>query len=170
MKKAPTIPCGGRVPAIRKPLLVRRARQAGLGAIAALFVLVMLSALAAAVVRLGWSSQVGTAQDILGARATQAANAGIQWGLFQVFRGGWSACAGSPQTLNLRADTGFMVTVSCSMTTYNEGESAEGSPQGITLYTVDAVACNGAAASCPDNATAGSLGYVERRRLIQATN
>jgi MSHA biogenesis protein MshP len=144
-------------------------RQKGLGALAAVIVLVLLAGLAAAVVRMGWTSQMGTSMDVMGARARHAANAGADWGLFQAFRGGWQTCANVSQTLDLRADTGMFVTVTCRSTVYSEGQDGNGANQNVRVYNISAVACNGSA-SCPDNARVGSSTYVERERLVQATD
>jgi MSHA biogenesis protein MshP len=152
-----------------KPHLITR-RLRGFGAIAALVVLLLLSSLAAAIVRLGWTSQTLSAQDMDTSRAVQTANAGIQWGLYQVLKGGaWSACVTPTQTLDLRSTTGFMVTVTCSYKDYSEGEKTDGSPQSVRLYLVDATACN-TNTTCPDNARAGQPNYVERRMRVQVTN
>lgn len=153
------------VPSSRRP-------TRGLGALAAIFILVMLSALAAAVIRLGWSSQTGIAQDITSAKALRAANAGVEWGLHQVFKGGWTGCAGTSTTIDLRADTGMLVTVNCSSKVFNEGQIDPGgvvANRTVRVYAIEAIACNGSA-SCPDNSRATGLGYVERRRLVQATD
>ncbi|MEX8495147.1 MSHA biogenesis protein MshP [Sphaerotilus sp.] len=139
----------------------------GFGAIAAIFVLVVLASLAAAIVRLGQSTQTGSAQDILGARAWATARAGTEWGLYQALKGSWTTCSGASQTLDLTADTGMRVTVSCTSNLYNEGENTGGTAQTLRLYTVNAVACN--STSCPDNAHAMQPGYIERRRQVQAT-
>lgn len=144
----------------------------GLGAIAALVILVLLSGFAAAVVRLGWSAQMGISQDMLGARALRAANAGADWGLYRALHG---ACAGANQTLDLRSDTGFRVTVTCSSSTYNEGQARNEAldtttAQTVTVYTISAVACNGSSGSCPDNTAAAGATYVERERLVHATD
>ena len=147
----------------------RRLRQAGFGAIAAIVVLVVLASLAAAVVRFGSVAQTTSAQAVLAARALQAARAGTEWGLFQAFKGGWTTCAGASQTLDLSADTGFRVTVTCASSSFNEGETAPGVARSVRLFTIDAVACNGAAA-CPDNTRATTQGYVERRRQVQASD
>jgi MSHA biogenesis protein MshP len=147
----------------------RAAGQRGLGAVAAIAVLVVLAALAAAVVRLGSAAQASAAQDVLGARAWQAARAGTDWGLYQAFKGAWSACSNATQTLDLVAETGFRVTVRCDSRSFNEGESAPGTPRVVRIYTLDAVACNGSTA-CPDDARAARPGYVERRRNVQATD
>ena len=141
----------------------------GFGAIAAIVVLVVLSALAAALVRIAGAAQTASAQDLLGARAFQAARAGLDWGLYQAFKASWTSCSGASQTLDLVADTGFRVTVRCDSSVFNEGESAPGVPRTVRIYTVDAVACNGAAA-CPDDARAARPGYVERRLQVQATD
>jgi MSHA biogenesis protein MshP len=143
--------------------------QRGLGAIAVIMVLVLLSALAAAVVRLSQGSHTGLALDLGAARASAAARAGVDWGLFQAFKGSWTTCAGASQTLDLVADTGMHVTVTCNSSAYNEGESAPGTPRVVRIYTLDAVACN-SGGTCPDAAAAARPGYVERRRQAHASD
>ena len=147
----------------------RRQRHGGFGAVAAVVVLVVLAALAAAIVRVGNAAQVGIAQELQATQATAAARAGVEWGLYQAFKGSWASCSGHSQTLDLRADTGMLATVSCSSQTYNDGESAAGVPRVVRVYTLDAVACNGSAA-CPDAAAVRRPGYVERRRQVVATD
>ena len=143
--------------------------QQGFGAIAAIVVLVVLAALAAAIVRLGGVAQTTTAQSVNAARASQAARAGTEWGLYQAFKGSWTTCSGASQTLNLTASTGLRVTVSCDSSTFNEGESAPGVPRVVRLFTIDAVACSGTG-TCPDNTAAIQPHYIERRRQVQASN
>ena len=149
--------------------LERHRPQRGFGVIAAIVVLVILASLAAAIVRFGSGAQSTSAQATLGARASQAARAGTEWGLYQAFKGSWTTCSGASQTLDLTTDTGFKVTVSCDSRSYNEGESAPGTPRAVRSFTIDAVACN-APTSCPDNTRATTPGYVERRRQVQATD
>lgn len=148
-----------------------RTRQQGLGVVAAIVVLVMLSSLAAAVVRLTWTQQLTAAQDVMGARAFQAANAGVEWGLFQALRGSWVGCTSNSQTLDLQASMGYLVTVSCSSRSpaFVEGGDATGAARSVRVYTIDAVACNGST-SCPDNTRATTLTYVERRRQTKVTD
>lgn len=145
--------------------------QRGLGAVAVLIVLVVLAGLAAAIVRLSSSAAQASAMDIAAARALSAAQAGTQWGLYQALKGTWTSCAGVSQTLDLTAQLGMRVTVSCSSTLYNEGENpaSPGTSKTVRIYTIDAVACN-AAAACPDNTRALSPGYVERRKVVQASD
>jgi MSHA biogenesis protein MshP len=149
----------------------QRRRSRGLGMIAALVVLVLLASLAAAIVRLGWTQQTTIAQDIDSARASQSAQAGIQWGLFQALPNGgsWNACATPTQTLDLRSQTGYMVTVTCAYTDYNEGERVEGASRLVRLFTIEATACSTTSA-CPDAARVASPNYVERRMRVQANN
>jgi MSHA biogenesis protein MshP len=146
---------------------MRHARSSlrGFGSIAILVVLVMLAALAAAIVRLSAGAQSSSALDTLGTRADQAARAGVEWGLYQAFKGSWTACAGASQTLDLRADMGMVVTVTCTSATYNEGETSPGVPKVLRVYTIDAIGCNSSA--CPDNSRPAQGNYVERRRQVQ---
>jgi MSHA biogenesis protein MshP len=148
-------------------------RQVGFGAIAAIVILVILASLAAAMVKFGYVAQMSSAQDTLTARATSAARAGNEWGLYQALKGGWTACAGAVQTLDLSADTGFYVTVTCGSTSYKEGETVPGTAQTVTIYSIDAVACNmplAAEPKCPNNGAAASPTYAERRRQVTAAN
>jgi MSHA biogenesis protein MshP len=99
-------------------------RQAGVGLVTAIFLLVVLAGLAVAMVSIYTTQQ--------GARAYQAARAGAEWGMFQVLRAG--ACAPSTP-LPMPAGTtlsGFTVVVRC--TTTGEGDLAR--------HLVSASACN----------------------------
>jgi MSHA biogenesis protein MshP len=144
----------------------------GLGAIAALVVLVLLALLAAAVLRYSTTAQSSAGQSLQAARASYAARAGIDWGLYQVLKGSWVGCSSAQtQTLDLRADTGMRVTVRCTGSgPIQEGESAPGVPRNVRIYQLESWACNGAAASCPDNAAATGLNYVERYRRTTAAD
>lgn len=144
-------------------------RRQGLGAVAVLVTLVVLASLAAAVLRLSQQANTAVTQDLLALRASAAARAGTEWGLYRAFKGDWSACSGSTATLDLGADLGMRVTVSCDSRSYNEGETTAGVPDVVRVFTIDAVACN-AAAACPDAAAAVGQSYVERRRQVQAVN
>lgn len=143
--------------------------QRGFGAIAAVVVLVLLSALAATVVRLGSAQQLGAAQGLSSARAAAAAAAGLEWGAWQALKGSWTTCSGQSQTLDLSADLGMRVTVSCNSRSYNEGETDPGTPKLVRTYTLTATACN-AATICPDNTRAVQPGYVERVRQATLVN
>lgn len=141
-----------------------KALQRGFGAIVAIIILVILATISAALVRLGTTQQATSTQDILSARAWQTARAGNEWGLYRVL--GLAGSCAPLTTLDLRATTGFSVTVSCSARTFNEGETTPGVPQVTTTYSIEAVACNSTA--CPDAALAATPGYVERKRVVMA--
>lgn len=136
-------------------------RQAGFGAIAAIMILVILAALSAAIVSVSTASQMGSAQDMLAARAWQLAQAGTEYGLRRALKDGWCGTADWPSP----DDAGFNVNVACSQQTFNDGETAPGTALTLRVFTVTATACNGA--SCPD-ATAARAGYVERQRIAMA--
>jgi MSHA biogenesis protein MshP len=155
--------------ALRRHRALRPAR--GFGAVAAIIILVLLAALAAAIVRLGWTQQINSASDLAGANALQAAGAGVEWGIYQalVTGGSFNGCSNSSQTLDLRSTMGVWVTVTCNSTSYVEGAAADGSPRQVRTYVIDAYACNGTA-TCPDNTKSSSPLYVERRRQAIVTD
>lgn len=151
--------------------------QQGLGMISAIIVLVILASLAGAITTFGTTQQLTSAQDVMSVRAWQAAKAGNEWGKYMALRGGtgWDggvACTPSAtlgaagatrtQTLDLMAEMGFSVAVSCSATRYNEGEDSPGAPRTVILYTISASANNGAPVA--------SAAYVERNRTVIAEN
>lgn len=146
---------------------MRIRRQRGLGAIAAIMILVILSALAAAIVSLSTGQQMASAQDILASRAWQAASAGTEGGLYKALKTGvcgtetWTSATDYP---------GFKVTVVCTLSPfdYKDGETVPGTPNVLRVFQVDAWACNGSAATCPDNTAVAGAGYVERQRTAVA--
>jgi MSHA biogenesis protein MshP len=144
-------------------------KHRGFGAIAAMVVVVFLGVLAAAMMKIGVSQHTNSAQDVLSARAWQAARAGTEWGLYQALRN--NACTAGT-TLDLSSANGFRVTVSCSAKTYNEGEipGATGGVQTVTVFTIRAVACN-VSGGCPaSGAQVAAQDYIERAREVVATN
>ena len=151
---------------------MKKKQERGFGAIATILIVVALAAMAAAIVRLATGSNRALADDVLAARALQAAYAGKEWGLYQALHAGgpWNGnCSGLSQTLDLTADFGLHVTVSCNAIVYNESMQANGTTvRTVRVFTLDAVACN--STSCPDNARALQPGYVERRVLAQANS
>ncbi len=155
---------------------MRLARQHGFSIVAAIFILVVLAALGAFMVNISTSQQVGSALDIQGVRAYQAARAGIEWGLYQVqstpaYNFGYAstnpntrACPASPTSSFAPAAgtlSGFTVTVICNATV----DSSYGGP---TVYQITSTACNeplsgwtSTTVACP-NTTPGPF-YIERR-------
>lgn len=63
-------------------------RQRGFTIVSAIFILVVLAALGAFIVNVSTNQQIGSALDVQGVRAYQAARAGIEWGIYKVTRDG----------------------------------------------------------------------------------
>ncbi|MBV1776531.1 MSHA biogenesis protein MshP [Burkholderiaceae bacterium DAT-1] len=157
--------------------------HSGFAILTAILILVVLSVLAAAIQMLAAAQLQASIQAMLSVRAQSAAKAGIEWGLYQSLQAGgmwfWDPATGLPnpgpcdttqrRTLDLVAQTGFSVTVSCTSYRYNEGQTSSGAVSVVRLYVIDAVACNGTAV-CPDNTAAGRTDYVERRRQAVVTS
>ena len=139
-------------------------RRAGFAYIAAIVLLVVMATLAMAMVRINTAQLTASTQDILGIRATQAVRAGVQWGLYQTRD---DICLASRDLTDFKASTGFVVTVACTSASFNEGESAPGTVVVKRIYRIVATACN-IGATCPNNASATSVDYVERSRVATA--
>jgi MSHA biogenesis protein MshP len=91
--------------------------QSGFSLVAAIFLLVVIAALGTFAVTISTSQQQGSAMDVLGSRAYQAAKAGIEWSIYQITRGG-ATCAtlaqpAMPAGTQLSA---FAVAVVCNST------------------------------------------------------
>lgn len=133
-------------------------KQRGASIITAIFLIVILAALAAYSVSLFRIQQVSGAYAVMGMRALQAANSGLQWGYWQALNPAGAAC---PTTANLAMPAGsslgtFTVTVNCSSTVHTEA----GNP--VTIYQVMATACSQpAAGACPNPAPGQD--YIERQ-------
>ena len=100
----------------RHPFQLRRDR--GVGIVTAVFLLVVIALLGVAIVGVSTSQQVGAQLDVQGARAYQAARAGIEWGIYQRLRNNMvCSTAGTSTSFDLPAGTtlsGFSVTVVCT--------------------------------------------------------
>ena len=132
-----------------------RAQVRGFAIVSAIFILVVLATLGAFIVNISTSQQIGSAIDVQGVRAYQAARAGIDWGLYRQLRDGSCPGTGTPTSFEPVAAatlSGFTITVTCSAAADTHG--------GPTVYTIISTACN-SAGSCP-SASPGNL-YVERR-------
>ncbi|MEH6385599.1 MAG: pilus assembly PilX N-terminal domain-containing protein [Colwellia sp.] len=70
---------------LNRPMGRRINRQAGSALVIAIFVIIVLSLLGAALVRMMSSSQENVVFEVLGTRAYNAAQTGIQWQLAQIF-------------------------------------------------------------------------------------
>lgn len=132
----------------------RPRRSAGASLLTAIFLLVVLAGLAAAVVSLTTAQRSSSALDTVGTRALQAARAGMEWGLYQQLQAATPACLAAKTSFKLPAGNAlsvFTVTVEC--VTASNG----------TVLKV--TACNKpAAGGCPNPST--DPDYVQR--VLQA--
>lgn len=124
--------------------------QRGFSLVSAIFLLVVIAALGTFAVTLSTTQQQSAALDVLGARAYQAARAGIEWGAYQALRS--SSCS-VPTTLAALPGTlaNFTVTVQCSSTAASEAGTA------ITIYQLTSTATQG---------TPATPNYVERQMSV----
>jgi len=141
-----------------------RKRCGGFSLISAIFLLVVVTLLGAYVVTLATSQHTAEALDVEGARAYQAARAGVDWGAWQLLQapaGAFStACNGAAyatpisQPLAGLAGTlsGFAVQVQCGSAATTEAGT------NVRVYRMTVTASKG---------NLGSLFYVERQ--LQAT-
>lgn len=120
----------------------------------AIFLLVVLATLAVYLTTLSRTSHISGALDVHGARAYQAARAGIEWAAWQVndpqgLQVAPTPCPASPTSLTLGGTlAGFAVTVECSRSLETDG------PATVAVYRVVSTATAGAA---------GEIDFVERR-------
>lgn len=138
--------------------------QRGVSIIAAIFLLLLFAALATYMLWITSAQNRGQAQDFQGARAYQAARAGVEWGLYQLLRN--STCTapagGNPVTFAGTSLADFTASVTCSKT----GTTDElGSP--VQVYAISATACNIPVGGTCIGIAAGGSNYVERQ--IQVT-
>ena len=147
---------------IARPLQRTRACQRGVSLITAVFLLVVLAGLLAAMARVVTTQQTSSSLDMLGNQAYQAARSGLEWGIYQQLRvrPPLVDCFPSPQTFAMPADASlrnFRVTVSC---TVKVGGNTVG--QTTNRWTIVAVACNApGTGACPDPSS--NAEYVARR-------
>ncbi len=107
-----------------------RVRSTGFALPSAIFLLVVLAALAAFLANIAGTQSMTSTQDVQGTRAYHAARAGIEWGLYQVLdptnvtvvppgAPAWPNLPACPTAVTLSIE-GFAVTVSCSSSDYSE--------------------------------------------------
>ena len=141
----------------------------GFALMAAIFVLVVLSAIAVYLLTVSIGQVAASAQDEQGTRAYQAARAGVEWGAYQVLRnssGNFAATtcpAGGSTTLSLGtlgAPAGaFAATVECTRTVETEAGVA------VSIYVLKSTGCNDSPCPGSPNAT-----YVERQLQLIVAN
>jgi MSHA biogenesis protein MshP len=133
-----------------------RRHSAGVGLVTAIFLLVVLAGLGVAMVTIFTSQQQSSTLDVQGARAYQAARAGIEWGLFQRMRKGSCAASATFALPATSALADFSVTVDFKLV----GRGA------LARCVIDANACNRTAADGTCQPT-NSPDYVQRHLEVE---
>jgi MSHA biogenesis protein MshP len=125
-------------------------RQGGFALVVAIFLIVVLSLMGMFIVRVSGVQHQTVNVAMLGARAFEAARAGVEWGAFQAL----NAASCTTTTLNLTEASlnGFDVDVTCTSSTHSETGNT------YNFYVIDAESRAGAY---------GQPDYVSRR--MQAT-
>ena len=112
-------------------------RQRGFALVSAIFLLVIVAALAAFAIRIGMAQQSTVDLRLLQDRAQAAAQAGIEWGTYRVNppSGAPATCVSLSPPLAFVVN-GFIVTVDCKSTSHTEPQP----PPGISFTTYDITA------------------------------
>lgn len=140
-----------------------RRRQSGLGLVTAIFLLVVLAGLGAASVSLFTSQQASSNLDVEGAKAYQAARAGIEWGLYEQLRHGRCVASTSFDLPDTSVLGSFRVTVSC--TAINDLLNVGREP--VRRYRIKAVACNQVDEGTCGQKVPNNPEYVQRRLEVE---
>ena len=122
----------------------------GFALVPALFLVIVLGALALVAIRVGTGQQHAVTMGLLQARAMAAARAGVEWGAYRALNG--SCAASTTLDLTEAALNGYVVVVSCGSTTFANGAATSHS------YTINSTATSG---------TYGQPMYV--RRVFSST-
>lgn len=156
----------------------RRGRQHGFTMVSAIFLLIVLAVLGAAIANISLMQHAESALDIQGSRAYQAARAGIEWGVYQVEstpaynfgQGGANpitrACPASPSSFQFpgaaSALAGLTVTVTCIAIPYPPSPAVPS----VVVFQIRSTACNQPApGGCPGNG--GGTFYIERQLTVK---
>ncbi len=133
----------------------RAPRARGFSILIALFIIVVLGALALLVVEITGAGQATSILALRAAEALDAAQSGIQWGAHEALTN--HACPPTT-TINLTPAglSGFSVTVTCSSTPHTEGGAT------FNVYAIQADASNGTFGVTPD--------FVQRKIAFTATD
>lgn len=134
--------------------------QRGFSLVTAIFLLVVIAALGTFAVTLSTTQQQSAALDVVGARAYQAARAGIEWGAYQAISNPAAincpvgGAASNPVAMPAAPSTLAVFTVDVSCLGYAPVSEASDT---VTIYQMTSTATQGAVAT-PN--------YVERQMTV----
>lgn len=150
----------------RSSCFPRPRRSSGAGLVTAIFLLVVLAGLAVALVTIFNTQRQSAALDEQGARAYQAARAGVEWALLQRSINPNGYCAAAPATNSFQLPAGtlaaFRVTVDCQVST---GPTSANTTLNLDRRRIRASACTATTGVCP--AANNSNDYVARVIEVQ---
>lgn len=132
--------------------------QRGFTLVSAIFLVVVIAALGAVAVTLSTTQHQSSALDVLGARAYQAARAGVEWGAFQVLRnpaGINCPAVGSANAVAMPAAPSTLSTFTVNVVCRSHAAVADGDDT-ITMFELTSTANTTGLAP-------GTTGYVERQ-------
>lgn len=139
--------------------------QQGFTLVSAIFLLVVIAALGAFAVTLSSTQHQTSAMDVLGARAYQAARAGVEWAAFQILRNpAGIACAagGANNAVAMPAAPSTLSVFTVNVTCRSFGPTVEGGVN-VTVFELTSTANTTGAA-------VGTPGFVERRISVTIAN
>lgn len=132
-----------------------RGRQQGFGLVAALFVIIVITLVIAAMARLSTTQHGSNSLALQQARAYQAARAGLEWGISSAVNAG--SCINGGVSMAGGGLSEFTVSLTCSSTSHTDEDGSS-----LTIYRLTAQAQNGSAGSRPDYAFRSLTAVVER--------
>jgi MSHA biogenesis protein MshP len=98
-----------------------KGKQQGFSIVMAIFILVVLGLLGVYMVRLSGVQHATSSYALQGARAYQAAKAGLGWAITKISTGGGCVDVNAQTALNLPELPGFTVSLNCISASYQEG-------------------------------------------------
>lgn len=122
-----------------------RRRQQGFGLVAALFVIIVITLVIAAMARLSTTQHGSNSLALQQARAYQAARAGLEWGISRAVNAG--SCSNSGVSMAGGGLSEFTVSLTCSSTSYTDDDGSA-----FRLCQLSASAQNGSPGARPDYA------------------
>jgi len=126
--------------------------SAGLALISAIFLIITLVGLGAAMVTTSKTQHDTGTKSLLAAKVYQGAKAGLDWGIQRAIAVGPPACVGASFPLTQAALAGVSVTVTCVASAHGAGNN---------VYYLTSIATIG---------TLGGLDYAERRLEATVSN
>jgi MSHA biogenesis protein MshP len=132
----------------------------GFALVSALFLIVIVSLLAAVALRLSMGQQQTVTMALQQARALSAARSGIQWAAYNALKPVGASCAGATLNMTEAALAGFTVAVTCTATPFTDGgiNPSTGVSTTYQSYLIGATATRG---------TFGTAEFVQR--VVRAT-